>query len=415
LLQALRYGLSREDAAAVATTSALLGSLWVGEANFTRLETLIADTAWVLSHARPEPALVEVTRTAAVLGALIAFLMPDLSPLRTLVTLHRLPPATPDSTTRALHGVLCAPDVPALQELSAGDEPLLAGFADLALSHIWENVNEYDRSLVAARRMLAGLTDDSPLLMRGLAHSRAGELCLQLEPGDAAYHHFVAALSIATELGWSSGSRGQWALIQANVQRGAYDEAERGLEETAAHGGDDSFDTVMFEVCVRAEILLGRGDVDGGLRLWRQAADRARSGADLGGLWPFETESVAVVRHALHGRLDQVREIVDSLPGALATMIPDSSAPMFRVCGSLLLALGLADLDRGDTASAVRLLALAGRFGLLRGFHPAMSPEQFEVVADRPAYAEAVSSYAGLELDELRAAALAALHSREPA
>jgi hypothetical protein len=44
-----------------------------------------------------------------------------------------------------------------------------------------------------------------------------------------------------------------------------------------------------------------------------------------------------------------------------------------------------------------------------------MSPEQFEVVADRPAYAEAVSSYAGLELDELRAAALAALHSREPA
>ncbi len=415
LLQALRYGLSREDGAAVATTTALLGSLWVGEASFTRLAALIADTSWVLSHARPEPALVETTRTAAVLGALIAYLIPELSPLRALVTLRRLPPAPPDTTTRALHIVLCAPDVPALQELSAGSEPLPAAFADLALSHIWENANEHDRALRAARRMLACFEDDGPLLVRGLAHSRVAELCLQLEPGEAAYHHFVAALSIAAQLGWSSGSRGQWALVQANLQRGAYDEVERGLEETGVHLRDDVFDTVMFEICVRAEIQLGRGDVDGGLRLWRQAVERARSGGDPGGLWPFEAEAVAVVNHARFGRLEPVRELVDSLPGLLATMIPDAPEARFRVCGSLLLALGLADLDRGATDSAVRLLALAGRFGLLRGFHPTMSPERFTVVADRPAYVDAVSSYAGLDPDGLRAAAMAALHSRDQA
>jgi predicted ATPase/DNA-binding SARP family transcriptional activator len=415
LLQALRYGLSREDAAAVATTTALLGSLWVGEANFTRAGALIADTAWVLSHAHPEPALVEPTRTAAVLGAVIAFLLPDLSPLRALALLRRLPPAPPDTTTRAFHIVLCAPDVPALQELSDGDEPLVAGYADLVLSYIWENANDHDGALRAARRMLACFEDDGPLLIRGLAHSRVAELCLQLEPGEAPYHHFVAALSIAAELGWSSGSRGQWALVQANLQRGAYDEAERGLEETTAHGAEEFVDLTLFELCVRAEILLGRGDVDGGLRLWRQAVDRVRDRDDLGGLWPHEAEAVAVVNHARYGRLELIRELVDSLPGILSTMIPTASGAMFRVCGSLLLALGLADLDRGSTTSAVQLLALAERFGLLRGFHPTMSPERFTIVADEPAYFEAVSTYAGLDPDELRAAAVAVLLSRDPA
>jgi hypothetical protein len=257
------------------------------------------------------------------------------------------------------------------------------------------------------------LQDDAPLLMRGLAHSRVAELCLQFEPGDAAYHHFVVALSIAAQLGWSSGFRGQWALVQANLQRGAYDEAERGLDETGARSGDESFDTVMFETCVRAEILLARGDVDGGLRLWRQAVDRGRNSAEPSALWPFEAEAVAVVNHARYGRLELVPELVDSLPGILSTTIPDASEATFRVCGSLLLALGLADLDRGATTSAVQLLALAGRFGLLRGFHPTMSPERFTVVADRPAYVDAVSSYAGLDPDELRAAAMAVLLARE--
>jgi predicted ATPase/DNA-binding SARP family transcriptional activator len=413
LLQALRYGLSREDRAAVATTTALLGSLWVGEANFTRLAALISDTAWLLSHTRPEPALVEATRTAAVLGALIAFLMPDLSPLRALVVLRRLPQAPPDTTTRALHIALCAPDVPALQELSSGDEPLLAGYADLLLSYLSEYANDHEGALLAARRMLACFgDDDGPLLIRGLAHSRVAELCLQLEPGEAPYHHFVAALSIAAELGWASGSRGQWALVQANLQRGAYDEAERGLDETSARSAEDSVDLTLFELCVRAEISLGRGDVDGGLRLWRQAVDRVRGNDDLGGLWPYEAESVAVVNHARYGRLELIRELVDSLPGVLSTMLPTASKSTFRVCGSLLLALGLADFDRGATTSAVQLLALAERFGLLRGFHPTMSPERFTVVADEPAYAEAVSTYAGLDPDELPAAALAVLHSR---
>ncbi|GAA0604332.1 hypothetical protein GCM10010174_21100 [Kutzneria viridogrisea] len=417
LVQALRYGLDRQDGATVAVTAALLGSLWVTESNFTRLAALAKDTAWVLSHVRPEPALVEATRTAAVLGALIGFVMPDLRPLRALVTLRRLPLAPPNTLVRAAHIALCAPDVPALHELSASDKPLLAGIANYVLSYVWENVNDLDSALRAARRMLACFEGDDLPLIRAVAHGRVGELCLLVDPGEAAFRHLDAALSIAAELGWSTGSRGTWALVLANLQRGRFDEAERGLDE-AARGGDEPGGVVMFEVCARAEILLGRGDVEGGLRLWRRAADRlSNTGGDLsgGGLWPFEVEAVAVITHARHGRLDLVREIIDALPGILSTVVTSASMVEFPVCGSLLLALAVADLDGGAITAGVRMIALAERFGLLRGFQPTMSPERIRGIAqqaDRPAYADAVSSYADLDQDGLRAAAVAVLRAR---
>jgi predicted ATPase/DNA-binding SARP family transcriptional activator/tetratricopeptide (TPR) repeat protein len=410
LVQALRHGLDRADGATVAVTAAMLGGLWVTESNFTRLAALVGDTAWLLSHLRPEPAYVEATRAAAVLGAMIGFIMPDLSPLRGLVTLRRLPPAPPDTLMRATHLALAAPDVPALHELAAGDAPVLAGIAHYLLSYRWENANDPDNALVAARRMLACFEEDDDLaLMRAVAHGRVGELCLQLDPGDPAYHHLSAALSIATDLGWHLANRGRWALVLANLQRGELDEAERELAEAPRHHGED---LAMFETCVRAELLLGRGRVEDGLRLWRRAADRLRnSGGDLsqGGLWPYEVEAVTVVTHARFGRLDLVTDIVDMLPGILSATVPSAAVARFPVCGSLLLAKAVADLDRGATAEGVRSVALALRFGLLRGFQPTMSPERVAEVArqaDGPAYDEAVSSYAGLDHEGLRAAAL---------
>lgn len=416
LLQVLRYGLDREDGAVVAVTTALLGGLWVSESNFTRLAPLARDTAWVLSHVRPEPALVEAVRTAAVLGAMIASVMPGLSPLRALVTLRRLPTAPPDTVIRAAHLALRAPDVPALLELSTSDEPLPAAIADYVLSYFWENGNDLDNALRAARNMLTRVEDGGTPILSAVAHGRVGELCLQIDPGEPAFHHLNAALVLAERLGWSIAVRGRWALVLANLQRGAFDEAELGLEEAVRGLADDS-GPVLFELCARAEILLGRGDIEGGLRLWRQAAERAKnSGADLSGLWPYEVEAVAVITHARHGRLDQVQEIIAPLPGILATMVGTASVAEFPVCGSLLVALAVADLGRGATAAGVRMIALAGRFGLLREFQPTMAPARITEIAketDSRAYDDAVSSYAGLDHDGLRAAVAAALGSRD--
>ena len=61
------------------------------------------------------------------------------------------------------------------------------------------------------------------------------------------------------------------------------------------------------------------------------------------------------------------------------------------------------------------MIALAERFGLKNGFLPTMSAARARRAAqdaDEPAYADAVSSYAGLGPDALRGAARTALRER---
>ncbi|GAB3813059.1 hypothetical protein GCM10027605_56010 [Micromonospora zhanjiangensis] len=277
LVQALRYGLDRQDGASVVATAALLGGLWIVESNVTRLATLVRDTCWLLSHFRPGPELVEAARLVAVLGTLFGFLMPELGPGRALVALRRLPPASPDDPVRAIDVALRVRDAAELNTLADDDRPMLAAMANYVISYRLEQANEPVRALAVARRMLAGLPDDMPV-MAALAHSRVGELCLYVEPGDAAFRHLDAALSITRRLGWPTRNRGRWALVQANLMRGAYDEAERGLAEIGYGPGEDPVDVARFELGARAQIRLGRGDIDGGLRLWRQAVAARRAG-----------------------------------------------------------------------------------------------------------------------------------------
>jgi hypothetical protein len=93
------------------------------------------------------------------------------------------------------------------------------------------------------------------------------------------------------------------------------------------------------------------------------------------------------------------------------------------ISGGLLLALAMVDLDRGAragdaraTRSGVRMVALAERLRFPRSFQPTMSSaraRQAATHADRSAYDEAVSSYADLDGEGLRAAALEAVSARE--
>ena len=133
--------------------------------------------------------------------------------------------------------------------------------------------------------------------------------------------------------------------------------------------------------------------------------------------------------HAHHGRPDLVEEITGELPHRLSTMLTEPAvnpSPFIMdvpICGALLLALAAVDLgyagrtgDDRAARSGARMTALAERFRFLRGFQPTMSSARARHAAeqaDRPAYDDAVSSYAELGRDDLRAAALAALQERE--
>jgi hypothetical protein len=415
LVQALRYGLDRHDGPSVAVTAALLGTLWITDSNLARLGALAADVPEVLSRLRPSPDLVEAVRAAAVWCALSAYLTRGTRPLRALVTLRRLPPPDPDTMIGAAQVALCAPDGPALAGLCDSDRPLVAGAAGYALSYLLEVTNDPRAALRAARRTLACFERDASPWLLAFAHARIGELCLWTEPGQEAYRHLAAALSIMEDLGaWSSAARARWAIVLANLQRGAFDEAEEGLDQLAHGSMVEESGRMMFDTCTRAEILLGRGDVDGGLRLWRRAADGLRSSGAYGS-WAREVYAATVVAHALHGRLDLAGEIVGTLPEELSAMLPSASAADFPACGSLLLAIALADLGRGDVASGVRMAALAERFGFRLDFQPVMSAgraREFAERAGRTAYTEAVSSYAALGDGDLPGAALALLHAR---
>jgi len=448
LVQALRHGLDRQDAGTVAAVSAVLGGLWSVESSFARLTALAGDTGRILPPFRPETALVEATRTSLVLGAMSGFLLQGPSPARFLVGLRRLPPAPPDTFARAAQAVLNAlngppeADLAALQALGESDQPLVAGMANQLASYAWEEAGDLDGALAAARRSLAAFERRGSAWLRTAAHARIGELCLQVDEagsGDEALRHLSAALSVAEAFAaWSTANRVREAIVGANLQRGAYDAAERELKLTTPHGADELWDMSMFDTTMHAEIALGRGDVDTGLRLWRTVAATLRDtqrpgpGGDLSRLdpWALQVQATAVVAHAHHGRLGLVAEITGALPAALSALTADPGPPPgtlaasygLAVCGSLLLALAMTDIDRGQRAgdsgfarSGARMIALAERFGLKNGLQPTMSAARARRAAqeaDGRAYAEAVSSYAGLDPEGLRAAARAALRER---
>jgi len=451
LVHALRHGLDRKDAATVAPVSAVLGGLWMVESGFARLAALAGDTIRILPPFRPETPLVEATRTSLALGAVSGFLLRGPSPARFLAGLRRLPPAPPDTFARAAQAVLNAmggppeADLATLRALGESDQPLLAGMASYVVSYAWEQAADLDGALAAARRSLADFERRGSAWLRAAAHARIGELCVQVdEPGaaDEALRHLSAALSVAEAFGaWSTANRLREAIVLTNLQRGAFDEAERELKLTTPGGGHEPGDMSMFDTAVSAQIALGRGDVDTGLRLWRTAAATLRDaqrpgpGGDLSRLdpWALQVQAIAVVTHAHHGRLGLVAEVTGALPAALSALTADPEPPPgtlaasydLAVCGSLLLALAMADLDRGQRAgdaraarSGARMVALADRFGLQRfqqGFLATKATaraRQAAQDADGPAYADAVTSYAGLDPDGLRAAARDALRER---
>ena len=459
LVLALRHGLDRKEAGTIAAVSAVLGSLWMTESNFTRSNALAADTSGILARYRPEPALVEATRTSLVLGVITGFLLQGPNPARFLAGLRRLPLAPPDTFARAAQAVLSALTGPpeaylaAVQELSRSDQPLLAGMASTVESYALEGAGDLDGGLAAARQALPAFERRGGVWLLVAAHSRIGELCLQAdEPAaDEALHHLSTALSMAEEFGArSSVNRLREAVVLANLQRGAFDEAERELKLTAPRSSDEPWDMSMFDTAVRAEIALGRGDVEEGLRLWQTAAAALRGPQPPGpaagetgppdlsrlGPWALDLQAMAVVAHAYHDRLDLVADITSALPGSLSVLTaelgppPDSplaSWPGLSVYGSLLLALAMTDIARarhaatavgastGLARSGARMVALAERFGIQQGFGPTSSAARARRAAqdaDGPAYDDAVSSYAGLGPDALRGAARAALGER---
>jgi tetratricopeptide (TPR) repeat protein len=310
---------------------------------------------------------------------------------------------------------------PALRRLSDSDEPLVAAFANAVVTYLFESEGDIDGALKTARCTLEALEDQDLPWARAGAHGRIAELCMQAERPAEAKRHILAALPIAEKMeSWADAVGMRWWLVLANLQLGEVEEAERWLDQALPDEVEQQVVDFTYGLGVRAEILLMRGEVDAGLDLWRRAVDRMR-GADEPLLepWILEAKAVTVVAHAQHGRLGPVAELAGELPELASAMLAEPEVRPFVVefpiAGALLLALAMVDLERGVTGSAVRMIALADRLRYLRVFQPTMSPDRARHAAgqaDRAAYDDAVSSYAAMAPEQLRAAALRLLAER---
>ncbi|TQM78652.1 putative ATPase [Saccharothrix saharensis] len=441
LLQALRLALARDDRPAVTAVAAVLGGLWTVRSAAPRLAALVRETSWTLAHHRPEPAQVEVTRTALTVAAGHAFGTGGRRPVRAVVALRRLGPARPDTVIRAVGWVIGASGDPAeLERLCAGAEPLVAGVANVLAGYHLETEGDVDAALAATRRALEVFTDRDLPWLRSITHGRVAELCLRLERGAQARDHLVAALPVLQRLGARADAAGvrSW-LVLAALQVGDTAEAQRWLDGLAHVVLDEEeAGSVGYDLGIRAEVRFARGEVDAGLRLWRRVVGRLRDGRALASTgvppdldpWVVEARSAAVVAHARHDRLDLVADVAEALREPLRRLLTDplTDPPPHVVeqslCGTLLLAVAVSDLarfrrtgDRSLARSAARMIALAERFRFQHHFQPTMSGAAARadaVRADRAAYEEAVRTCADLDRAGMRAAGLALLDERPP-
>jgi predicted ATPase/DNA-binding SARP family transcriptional activator len=433
LLQALRIAVERSDAPTVVAVSAALQGLWTLESNFGRMAWLADLTGYLLSHFRPGPEMVEATRTTLTITTIYLSMINGPRPARSLIALQRLGEAQPTTLVHAAGMVIqaAAADPTAIFALCDSDEPLVSAAANGVAGYLWENAGELERAERAARRMLDVFSDRGLPWLATVSRARIAELCLQLEKGEEALRQLEATLPVYDRLGSASDVVGlRWWLVLANLQRGAVAEAERWLDQTTAARTDDP-GIFAYGLGVRAEISLVRGQIDEGLAYWRQAAQVAGASSDpiIRRLapdidpWTLEARAVALAAHAQHGRLDLVTEFAAELPRQLAAVLaePVENPPPylleFPVCGAVLIALSYMDSAEERPAQPVaRMVALAERFRYLRAFQPTMSTARARATAlhaDGPAYEKAVSSYAGLDRDSLRAAGLALLRERD--
>lgn len=300
-----------------------------------------------------------------------------------------------------------------------------------------ENTGDLEGAIDSARRGLALCDGADGPWTRAIFDSQLCSLASQLGDWPLAVRHATRAEPVLRALGAMEDVVQLRSVVAfADLAAGRVEEASRVLDEIAAE--DPATNGMGWSVTTtgRAELALATGQVDEGLRLHLECLDDARArrweGMDHPAEllpWVLFAEAVALVAHALHGRVEEVRRLAGQVRASFTSLVgdpaPETAGSLaasrrdrdFPVLGGVLLGYGCWVLagsvarEESPTArmAAVRLVALGHRFGYHRSL-PSMAWDNVRGLVERTApvvLTPMLEEYAGRPapdlLDEVRA------------
>ena len=411
---------------ALAATYASLAAIWTVESRHEQVFATAPATLRRLSHFRPGAADLATTRIALVLATLTAAVIGSPAALRGVVALRRLPVATPPELIDAFSLLLMNLDLDSLRTQGASEytespHPAVRAVTLLALSHLQENEGNADLALATNRRLTEAVEQVDSAWLRATVMTRSAELFGTCGEYDAAMAAAERAVPLLARFGASGDLAGMhWQLAILRLHRSDLAGARRELQSGAAQGAEEMTGEGTMGLTSRAEVELATGDVEAGLRSYRQAVRFAQEQAeafpfgDVGRTapWLLVARGGALIAHLLHDRLASVESLPALVRQDLATMQQTQrSSPLFDVdlpicaSGTLALTATLAHDPSGgapDAQTVGRGLALADALGLSR-LPVSITREHANIAAlegVRPAYDRAERTYAGLDGDQ---------------
>ncbi|HWC23501.1 MAG TPA: BTAD domain-containing putative transcriptional regulator [Flexivirga sp.] len=436
LTAALRTAIEYDDPVATAAVFGALGALWSVQSRHEQVFGPAADAMRVISHYRPGPQDVEITRQALVLGAVNLNIVGNPTGLRAIVLLQRMPPAAHRGMVEALGRLMTAEDGGRLPtgrrlldaeralELAESGDSMLRVTAMLLASHVLENDGRVAEALQIARRAVHQEALADTLWGTLVNQSRVAELSSAIGEYAEAERTAERILPLLERFGAQGDITSmRWLLATLRLHRGDLAGATRQLQAVSIDEAEDAFGEGTTGLAIRAELELAKGQVDSGLHRYRAAVEHAETRSHLAPFIGEETVTpwVTIARagclaaHAVHGRLEQVAGLAQQLAESLREVSRDIGKPTtlvirvdLPVCGCAVLGLSYAlassaAATAAERAQAAQGVALSNALGVSRT-PPAMSfapAERFAIQTDAPAYASGQKMYAGTGRDEL--------------
>jgi tetratricopeptide (TPR) repeat protein len=385
LADVLRRCLVAGDPVTAVPLLGALGGLWAVTGNFGRLVAFSDLAERLFVDWTPPPEMEDAAAGAMTLMVLfLGFLRPEgVGELRD--ALVRLPePRQPWS--RVARAIVAAAEAPASRleaVLALTDDP---DRRTVRMAWQWaailsENEGALEASGDYLDRALELVDDDSTVWETATLHSQRAMHSLNSGRYDEAAAHARLAAPPLRSLHASDDAYSMGATVAlAALRQGRLEEAERLLGELGEPPMTDNTSGLVRSQ-LEAELLLNRGDVEGGLAVFDDSLRTMRewrfAGVVTNGLEPWTltalaTDLAAHTRFATSTDRLHRREVLAAETLQLLGNLEDvpESAIDFPVTGMALAALGLWVVTQDPTAAepGVRLLALAHGFGYNRWF-----------------------------------------------